>query len=262
MIVKSLETVSDEAYPQGTIRMTYTSSLDGAQDWALFLPGDTSKNTIVYLHGSFSGADQIFTRRDIRDFWLSRILAGRHALLSVNMRGTSYMSPAATTDMTDLLRYTREELGCGDFTLLGGSGGASSAMAYAVLHPENVHGVIAMGMCDILTRLDFARKSANPVLRDLARCVFSAYGATPEENPALYEARSVLRHANQLTMPIVLTMGENDTSIPVVETRKIAAAMRGKARFVYHEVPGGNHDSAIWVDVDLDTLQIRDHTVE
>ena len=262
MIVESLEPVSGEACPQSAIRITYTSSFDGAQDRALFLPGEKSKNTIVYLHGSFSGADQIFTRRDIRDFWLSRILAGRHSLLSVNMRGTSYMSPAATTDMTDLLQYAREELGCGEFTLLGGSGGASSAMAYAVLHPENVHGVIAMGMCDILARLDFARQSDNPVLQDLARCVFRAYGATPEEKPELYEARSVLRHADQLTMPIVLTMGEADALIPVAETRKIASAMQDRENFAYHEVPGGDHDSALWVDVDLDTFQIRDQTGE
>ena len=258
LTIESLEPVSGEAYPQGTVRITYTSGFDGEQDWALFLPGDKRENTIVYLHGSFSDADQIFTRKDVCDFWLSRSIAGRHALLSVNMRGTSYMSPAATANMTDLLEYARTELGCRKFVLLGGSGGASSAMAYAVVHPENVHGVIAMGMCDILARLDFARQSDNPVLQDLARCAFSAYGGTPEEKPHLYQARSVLAHTDKLTMPIVLTMGEDDALIPVAETRKIASAMRGRSNFVYHEVPGGDHDSALWVDVDLDTLQIRD----
>ena len=95
------------------------------------------------------------------------------------------------------------------------------------------------------------------MLQDLAATVFRAYGGTPEEKPHLYEARSVLAHTDRLTMPIVLTMGENDHLIPVVETRKIAAAMKGKSRFVYHEVPNGDHDSALWVDIDLDTLQVR-----
>ena len=257
MIVKSVVPAGGQEYPQGTMRITYISDSDGADDWALFLPGDKQRITIVYLHGSFSSADQIFTRTDVRDFWLSRIIAGRHPLLSANMRGTSYMSPAATADMTDLLEYARTELGCRHFVLLGGSGGASSAMAYAVLHPQNIHGIIAMGMCDILARLDFARKSSNPVLQDLAQSVFSAYGGTPEGKPHLYEARSVLAHADRLTMPVVLTMGECDVLIPVAETRKIASAMRGRSNFVYHEVPGGDHDSAMWVDVDLDTLQIR-----
>jgi pimeloyl-ACP methyl ester carboxylesterase len=58
-------------------------------------------------------------------------------------------------------------------------------------------------------------------------------------------------------MPVILTMGEKDPLIPVEETRKIAAAMRGKGDFVYHEVPGGDHDSALWVDINLDTIEIR-----
>jgi pimeloyl-ACP methyl ester carboxylesterase len=257
MTVTSVTPMRGDAYPTGTRRITYAGALDGAEDWALFLPGDPAKNTIVYLHGSFSHADQIFTRKDVRDFWLTRIRSGGHSLLSVNMRGTSYMSPAATADLTDLLGYCRARLGCRRFVLLGGSGGASSAMAYAVLHPEQIHGVVAMGMCDILQRLDFARRSDKPVLQKLAKTVFAAYGGTLEERPDLYQARSVLAHADRLTMPVILTMGAADPLIPVAETRKIAAAMKGKGNFVYHEIPGGSHDSALWVDIDLETLRIR-----
>ena len=257
LTVISVTPARGSEYPAGTKRITFTSAVDGAEDWALFLAGDAGRNTVVYLHGSFAGADQIFTRKDVREFWLKRILEGRHPLLSVNMRGTSYMSPAATADLTELLDYCREKLGCGRFVLLGGSGGASSAMAYAVLHPEKVHGVVAMGMCDILARLEFARRSGQPVLQKLAKTVFAAYGGTPEEKPELYRARSVLAHTDRLTMPIILTMGESDALIPVAETRKIAAAMKGKKNFTYHEVPNGDHDSALWVDVDLETLRIR-----
>ena len=32
--------------------------------------------------------------------------------------------------------------------------------------------------------------------------------------------------------------------------------MAGRPNFVYQEIPGGNHDSALWVDVDLETLAI------
>ena len=129
MIVRSVTPMHGAPYPAGTVRITYTSGFDGAEDWALFLPGDPDKNTIVYLHGSFSSADQIFTRNDVRDFWLTRIRDGRHSLLSVNLRGTAYMSPAATADLTALLDYCRDKLNCRRIVLLGGSGGASSAMA-------------------------------------------------------------------------------------------------------------------------------------
>ena len=103
----------------------------------------------------------------------------------------------------------------------------------------------------------FRAQSDNPVLQKLATTVFAAYGGTPEEKPDLYQARSVLAHTDRLTMPVILTMGENDQLIPVAETRKIAAAMKGKSNFVYHEIPQGGHDSALWVDIDLETLQIR-----
>ena len=257
MIVESAEPATGEEYPHGTVRLAYRSGYDGAEDWALFLPGDTRKNTIVYMHGALSYADQVFTRKDVRDFWLTRIMAGGHPLLSVNMRGTSYMSPPVAADLTDLLGYAGQEWGCAKFVLLGGSGGASSAMAYAVLHPEMLHGVIAMGMCDLGVWVDFASKSERPLLQDLAKTIFAAYGGTPQQKPHLYEARSVLAHADRLTMPVVLTMGESDPIIPVEETRKIAAAMRDRTNFAYCEVPGGNHDSAVWVDVDLDTVQLK-----
>jgi len=246
-----------DVYPEGTMQIVYKSAFDGKEDWALFCPGDVSKNTIVYLHGSFSYADQIFTRQDVRNFWLKRILAGNHSLLSINMRGTSYMSPAATQDFTDLLDYCRQKLNCNKITLLGGSGGASSAMAYTCLHPEKINTVIAMGMCDIFARLDFARKSQNNILQKLAKVTFEAYGGSLEEKPELYHARSVLENIDKLNMPIILTMGEADPLIPVVETRKIAEAMKDKDNFKYCEIPEGNHDSALWVDIDLEKIKIN-----
>ena len=242
-------------YPEGTVKIRYQSAVDGKEDWALFRPGDRTKNTVVYLHGSFSSGDQIFTRKDVRAFWLTRILNGQHPLLSINMRGTSYMSPSATQDLTDLLDDCRREYKLGKVVLLGGSGGASSAMAYACVHPERVDGVIAMGMCDIFARLDFARKSKLPVLQNLAKTVFAAYGGTLEEKPELYRERSALLHPDKLNMPIVLTLGEKDALIPVAETRKIAIAFRDKPAFQYFEIPGGNHDSALWVDIDLETFK-------
>ena len=255
-VVSRTPMTDTNVFPLGTVKITYRSAADGQEDWALFCPGDCAKNAVVYLHGSFSSGDQLFTRKDIRAFWMSRILDGRHPLLSVNMRGTSYMSPAATRDFTDLLDDCRREYQLRKVVLLGGSGGASSAMAYACVHPERVDGVIAMGMCDIVARLDFARKSSLPVLKKLAETVFAAYGGTPEELPAVYRARSVLEQADKLNMPIVLTLGEKDALIPAVETRKLVAALKDKPRFQYREIPGGNHDSALWVDIDLNTLQL------
>jgi pimeloyl-ACP methyl ester carboxylesterase len=178
------------------------------------------------------------------------------------MRDTSYMSPAATADLTDLIDYCRKSLYCDRVILLGGSGGASSAMAYACVHPEKINGVIAMGMCDIFARLDFARKSKNEVLQRLAKVTFESYGGSLEEKPELYKARSVLGNINKLDMPIILTIGEADPLIPVVETRKIADAMKDKKNFTYYEIPKGDHDSAVWVDIDLEKLKLIGYAPE
>jgi pimeloyl-ACP methyl ester carboxylesterase len=245
-----------ELYPGGVRRIVYKSAFDGKTDWALFRPGDVSKNAVVFMHGSLATGDQIFTRRDIRNFWLRRIIAGNHPLLSVNMRGTSYMSPAAERDLSDLLDYCVSSLSFGKVILLGGSGGASSAMAYACLRPDKINGVVAMGMCDIFARLDYARRNPNPALQKVSELIFESYGGTPEELPDVYRARSVLANTGKLNMPVTLTMGESDPLIPVAETRKIAAAMKDKKDFTYYEIPNGDHDSAVWVDIDLETLKI------
>ena len=63
-------------------------------------------------------------------------------------------------------------------------------------------------------------------------------------------------------MPIVLTMGEADPLIPVNETRKIEEAMKAKKNFTYYEIPNGDHDSAVWVDVDLETLKVKGYFPE
>lgn len=117
--------------------------------------------------------------------------------------------------------------------------------------------LVVMAIIAILARLDFARNSALPVLQELARVTFAAYGGTPEERPELYRQRSVLANTDRLTMPIVLSMGEADALIPVAETRQIAAALRDRPAFMYHEIPAGDHDSALWVDVDLQKLTLR-----
>ncbi len=212
---------------------------------------------VVFLHGSFSNADQVFTRPDIRDHWLSRIIGQGHPLLSINMRNTSYMNPPATQDLVDLIAYCREQGMARKVVLLGGSGGASSAMAFAALHPEVIDGVVAMGMCDIFSRLEFARNSSIPLLQELARVTAQLYGGSPDDRPERYEARSVLAHTEKLTMPIILAMGEADPLIPVAETRKIAEAFKGNPHFRYIEIPGGGHDAPLSLDIDLQTLQVQ-----
>ena len=67
---------------------------------------------------------------------------------------------------------------------------------------------------------------ALPVLQELARTAFAAYGGDLEEKPELYEARSVLLHADRLNMPVVLTIGEEDPLIPVATAEHFRDTMK------------------------------------
>lgn len=90
------------------------------------------------------------------------------------------MNPAATADIpvywTMRVPSSAAKASCSSADL---AAGASSAMAYAVLHPEEIRGVVAIGMCDILARLASVRRSSNPLLQNLVACIIAAYGGTP-----------------------------------------------------------------------------------
>jgi pimeloyl-ACP methyl ester carboxylesterase len=247
MKVTGIEGTADEAlFPGGTVRISYASDVDGYEDWALFRPGAPDRPVVVYLHGSFASGDQLFTRPDIRDHFVPVLLREDLGILAPNLRGTVYMCPAAVADMAALLDTIEERFGVEQgFIFLGGSGGASSAIIFALRHPERVQGLIALGACDLLDRLEFARNSELPVLQDLAREVIAAYGGPPEELPSVYEAHSVLEHGVRLSMPFLLATGEDDQLIPVAKVRLVAHLMRHKPHFVYREIPGGDHDSPL-----------------
>ncbi len=98
-------------YAAGTERITYASAYDGAQDWCCYTPGDSAQRAVVFLHGAFSEGDQLYTRADLRAFWLTRVLAGRHPLIALNMRGTSYMNPAAAADAHAVLTWAPGTIG-------------------------------------------------------------------------------------------------------------------------------------------------------
>lgn len=66
MTVTSCTPALGSEYPPGTMRITYTSALDGAEDWALFLPGDPRRNTIVYWHDCFASMLKLVAHKAVR----------------------------------------------------------------------------------------------------------------------------------------------------------------------------------------------------
>ncbi|MEI7435703.1 MAG: hypothetical protein WCL16_02720, partial [bacterium] len=74
-----------ESAPAEVEKLTYQSAEDGVHDWALaWRPPCDGKSWVVSLHGHGSSGDQLFTRADLKEMWLSRYRASGLGVLSPN----------------------------------------------------------------------------------------------------------------------------------------------------------------------------------
>jgi len=234
---------------QGVLRMDYVSSIDGFMDWALVHPSSQDNDTwIVMIHGHGSHGDQLYTRADIKDNWLPIFLQHNFGILSPNLRDNAWMGPKAADDLHDLIAFVRAKYNAKHLIFASGSMGGTSNLIYASLHPEDVSAVVALGAASDLTRyFEWCRTINNGVIKEIADAIESAYSGSPKKRPEIYKKHSALENSAKLTMPIYLSHGGNDQTIPVDESRRLADKLSFNAAFFYHEIPGGNHDSPLWL---------------
>ena len=250
-----LSEVKGGSFPPGLLRLDYESALDGRPDWALVLPGQKKHLWVIVIHGHGSAGDQLYTRRDVRETWLPVFIKSGAGILTVNLRGNSWMGPAAAFDMRGLVSYLRAEQGMRQSIFCSGSMGGTSNLIYGVLHPEDVSGIIARGAAsDPATYLQWCRSQEKPILHQIASAIESSYGGTPEDVPETYRKHSALQNSAKLSMPVYLSHGGADLIIPVEQSRDLAERMKGSGKFVYHEIPGGNHDSPLYETSSFDCL--------
>lgn len=246
MKIISFEKASGEFYPEGLKRLEYVSDVDGLKDWAVLLPGDNKGLWIVVIHGHGSRGDQLFTRRDVREIWLPVFRGTGAGILCVNLRDNAWMEPAAVADMHDLVAYLRAEHGMKNAIFCSGSMGGTSNLIYAVLHPEDVGGLVIRGAAtDIASYYRWCLTREKPIIHEIAEAIRISYGGTPDENPDLYRRHSALANAGKLKMPLFLIHGGADDIMPVEQARALAEKMKNSPTFSYTEIPGGNHDSPL-----------------
>jgi len=230
------------------LRIDYASGRDGRPDWGVIIPGRVGGDWAVVLHGHGSGGDQLMTRPDIRDSWLPALRSAGLWIYCPNLRGNAWMSPAAANDLHATLEWLRDNYHPKRLFMTGGSMGGTSALIYAVLHPEHLAGVMALcPAVDLPSYWHWARnrQAQIPVLGEIASAIESNYGATPEQSPDLYANHSAWNRRQQLTMPLALAHGTADSIIPAEPTRQLAQAISGRADVHYDELPGGDHDSPL-----------------
>lgn len=241
--------ISGEDYPPGVKKLEYTSSYgDGFRDWALFMPGRDSKRWVTYLHGSLSHGDQVFTRKDVHNEIIPRVLSNGCSLLSPNLRNTPRMSPSAVFDLHELIEFMRSEFDLEYNMLNGGSMGGTGGLIYCMRQPGDVQKAFIMGACpDIIEYYKFISQQERPIFKELLNYMIEAYGGTLEEIPDVYESHCVMYHCERLKdMPIYFAHGGADPMLPVEHAREFALKMKGSKDFHYFEIPDGNHDSPLY----------------
>lgn len=216
-------------------------------------------------HGHGSAGDQLYTRPDLRRAWFDNLQKTGAGILTVNLRGNAWMSPAASEDLRLLLQWMREEQGLQRTLFLSGSMGGTSNLIYATLHPEDVNVLVALGaVADIGSYHAWCLKQPVNIAREIGMAIQHSYAEAPLPLKVIFEKHSAIQNAARLTMPLYFAHGEEDALMPVSQARAFAEKMKCHEHFFYHETPGGNHDSPLWdkevwrfIDTYLPSLKVE-----
>lgn len=218
--------------------VAFVARADGStQHYVLVLPEgfDAAKPhpLLIVLHGHGSDRWQYVTNprdecRVARDVAAAR----RMIFVSPDYRAkTSWMGPKAEADLVQILEELQRRYRISKTIVCGGSMGGSSALTFAAMHPELVHGVVAMnGTANHLEHENF---------QDAIR---ESFGGTKQAIPHEYKKRSAEYWPERLTMPLGLTTGGRDTVVPpdsVVRLARIVQKLQPHVLLIHR--PDGGH---------------------
>jgi len=233
-------------FAQGVFRIEFASPMDRSRQWALVKPNPASRDWVIVIHGHGSRGDQLFTRPDIRDAWLPAFHERALNVLTPDLRGNAWMSPAAAMDMHALVVWLREQYSAERCLFAGGSMGGTSNLIYAALHPDDVSGVVALCPATDLEQYEAwcrANCRAGDILEQIADAIVAAYHGSPQ--PQTYQRHSALLNHQRLAMPVWVCHSSGDNIIPVCGARSLAAAMASRGSLRYEEIAGGNHETSL-----------------
>lgn len=214
---------------------------------------------VLWIHGGgWESGDRRWTPDHWPDGWLYAELVARGiGVVSVDYRLSAEATwPAPLDDVRDALAFVRArsaELGLdpGRVGVAGESAGGHLAAMLALTAAEGTAGAepvqaaaILYGVTDLTTLADLqhlapdADRDASPEARLL--------GGRPEDVPDLARTASPVHHATADAPPTLLISGDRDALVPVVQTHRLASALReAGARDVEVEVVEGA-DHCFW----------------
>lgn len=218
--------------------VAFTAKFDGSeQRYVLIRPEkfdpDANVSMLIALHGH--GSDRWQFVKDERDECrAARDAAAAHGLLYVSpdyRARTSWMGPAAEADVLQMIDDLKKRFHIAKVIISGGSMGGTSALTFAVLHPDKIDGVVSLN------------GTANHVEYDQFQdAIAASYGGSKQEKPDEYRKRSAELHPDKLTMPIAITTGGRDTLVPPDSVLRLAQTLKQRNRKleVIHRPEGGH----------------------
>ena len=220
--------------------VVFTATLDRTeQRYVVVLPEGFDSNAthsiLVALHGH--GSDRWQFVKDGRDECrAARDAAAARGMIVVSpdyRAKTSWMGPAAESDVVQILAELRSKYRVLKVVISGGSMGGTAALTFAALHPDQVDGVVSMN------------GTANLVEYDQFQDAISAsFGGSKQDKPDEYRKRSSELNAERMTMSVAVTTGGQDRLVPPESVLRLADVLKKQNRpvLLIHR-PEGGHDT-------------------
>ncbi len=226
--------------------IVFTATCDGSeQKYVQVFPPDFEPakpvDVLIALHGHGSDRWQ-FVRQDRPECQAVRDVARSHGMILVapDYRAkTSWMGPKAEADLAQIIGELKQRFKVRRVFLSGASMGGASSLTFAALHPELIAGVAAMN------------GTANHVEYDRFQDAISeSFGGSKAEIPEEFQKRSAELWPDRLTMPVAVTTGGQDKSVPPQSVLRLAEKLNKSGRRVLsiHRETGGHsttYDDAV-----------------
>ncbi len=220
------------------VDVVFTASVDASeQRFVEVLPPrfdeQMSHDVVIVLHGH--GSDRWQFIKDARGECRGvRDVAAKYGLIVVSpdyRAKTSWMGPKAEADVVQIIAEVKQRHHVNRVFVAGGSMGGTSAITFAVLHPELIAGVCSLNGTANLVEYDRFQDA-----------IAASFGGTKAQVPDEYRRRSAEFFPEKLTMPVALTTGGSDTVVPPQSVRRLAERLQQAKRNVLsiHRDEGGH----------------------
>ncbi len=218
--------------------IAFKSGLDGSeQRFVELLPSNFDAtqlhDVVLVFHGHGSDRWQFITHgrdecRGVRD------VAAKYRLIVVSpdyRAKTSWMGPKAEADVLQIIAEVKQRHKIGRVYLAGASMGGAGVLTFAVLYPELVAGICSLnGTANLVEYENFQE------------AIREAFGGSKSQVPEEYKKRSAELRPERLTMPVAVTTGGKDYSVPPDSVLRLARkleALKGKVLSIHR--PEGGH---------------------